>query len=89
VPGEVSRILAPPFLHGDGRALPDPRAHVEIVHEAPRTRQAEAQFTAASDAVRHQIGDIQATLTQLDGKLATTKDIKSKVRNWQGDWMRA
>src|SRR5438093_2684759 len=51
VPGEVSRILAPPFLHGDGRALPDPRAHVEIVHEAPRTRQAEAQTARRRVAV--------------------------------------
>lgn len=39
-----------------------------------RARQAEAQFTAASGAVRHQIEDIQHTLSTIDGKIAGTTD---------------
>src|SRR5437870_7432604 len=50
-PTEASGIHAAPFFHRHRGSLPDGRAHVEIVHQASRPRDAQAQASGRRVAV--------------------------------------
>src|SRR2546429_5532737 len=50
-PTESSGIHAAPFVHRHRGSLPDGRAHVEIVHQASRSREPQAQASGRRVAV--------------------------------------
>src|SRR5207302_1532167 len=50
-PTEASGIHAAPFFHRHRGSLPDGRAHVEIVHQASRPREPQAQASGRRVAV--------------------------------------
>src|SRR5438132_6575210 len=50
-PTEASGIHAAPFFHRHRGSLPDGRAHVEIVHQASRSREPQAQASGRRVAV--------------------------------------
>src|SRR3989454_11751525 len=58
VPTAASGIHASPFFHRYGGALADARAHVEIVHQAPRPGESQAQPAGRRVAVLERTRDV-------------------------------